>query len=70
MTTKPTRRDVAVTLAASVTALAQTPAAQPPLPANPDEEFKAALATLRDNSDQLAKFPLPMSVEPAAHFKA
>ena len=69
MATKLTRREIAAALSVSVTALAQTPQA-PPLPANPDEELKAAIALIRDNSDQLAKFPLPMATEPAVHFKA
>jgi hypothetical protein len=39
------------------------------LPANADEELKASRAQLRDNADQLDKFPLPMSTEPATTFK-
>ena len=65
-----TRRELAVALATSAVLLAspqgQTP---PPLPANPDEELKAARSRLRDNSDQLDKFPLPMAAEPATTFK-
>ena len=39
------------------------------MPANPDEELKASRAQLRDNADQLDKFPLPMAAEPATTFK-
>ena len=41
----------------------------PPLPANAEEELKAARAQLRDNAGQLDKFPLPMDAEPATTFK-
>jgi hypothetical protein len=71
-TIKFTRREIATALSASATLLRQAPA--PPLPQNPppspDDELKAARDSIRQNSDQLAKFPLPMSTEPAAHFKA
>ena len=64
-----TRREIAAAaLSASTALLAQAPA--PPIPQNPDDELKAARDSLRQNSEQLAKFPLPMSTEPAAHFKA
>jgi hypothetical protein len=67
-----TRREVALALSGSAAALAQTPA--PPLPQNaplsPDDELKAARDSNHQNSEQLAKFPLPMSTEPAPHFKA
>ncbi len=62
-----TRREIATALSASAALLAQAPAL--PIPQNPDEELKAARESLRENSEQLAKFPLPMSTEPAAHFK-
>jgi hypothetical protein len=66
-----TRRELAATLATSAVVLArpQTQPDAPPLPANPDEELKASRAQLRDNADQLDKFPLPMSTEPATIFK-
>ena len=66
-----TRRELAAALSTSAVLLAR-PQAQPPtppLPANPDEELKASRAQLRDNADQLDKFPLPMSAEPATTFK-
>lgn len=64
-----TRREIATSaLSASAALLAQAPA--PPIPQNPDDELKAARESLRQNSEQLAKFPLPMYTEPAAHFKA
>ena len=62
-----TRRQLAVAVAGSATLLAQTP---PPLPANPEEEIAAIRTQLRANSELLAKFDLPISTEPAAHFKA
>jgi hypothetical protein len=68
-----TRRELAATLSTSAVLLArpQVPApTQAPLPANPADELKASEAQLRDNAGQLDKFPLPMSVEPAAIFKA
>jgi hypothetical protein len=48
--------------------LAQPPA--PPLPQTTGDELKAAENQNRQFSEQLAKFPLPMSTEPATHFKA
>jgi len=66
--TKFTRREIATALSASAVLLAQPSA--PPLPQNPEEELKAARDTIRQNSEQLAKFPLPMSTEPCVHFKA
>jgi len=65
--TKLTRRQLAAVLSAPAL-LAQTPA--PPLPQNADEELKAVRDQNRANAAQLDKFPLPMSVEPAVHFKA
>jgi hypothetical protein len=69
---KLTRRQAAAAISASVTALAQAqpPASTPRLPANPGEELQAAMSLLRDNAEQLARFPLPMSTEPAVRFKA
>jgi len=66
-----TRRELAVALSTSAVLLAQ-PQAQPApqaLPANADEELKSSRAQLRDNADQLDKFPLPMPAEPATTFK-
>ena len=65
---KLTRREIAAALSAFPTLLAQAPA--PPIPQNADDELNAARDSIRQNSEQLAKFPLPMSTEPAAHFKA
>jgi hypothetical protein len=70
-----TRRELAAALSTSAILLAQ-PQTQLPgrpqaeaLPANPDEELKTSRAQLRDNADQLGKFPLPISAEPATTFK-
>jgi hypothetical protein len=66
-----TRRELAAALSTSAVLLAR-PQASPnvqPLPTNPDEELKASRAQLRDGADQLDKFPLPMSTEPATMFK-
>jgi len=63
---KLTRRELAAAL--SVPALlAQAPA---PPPLNADEELKAVRDQNRQISEALARFPLPMATEPAAHFKA
>jgi hypothetical protein len=71
-TVKFTRREIATALSASAVLPGQTPA--PPAAQNPalspDDELKAARDTNRQNSEQLAKFPLPMSAEPATRFKA
>ena len=66
-----TRRELAAALSTSAVLLGrpQPPIAPQPLPANPDEELKASQAQLRDNADQLDKFPLPMAAEPATMFK-
>lgn len=73
-TIKLTRREIATALSASAVLLGQTPASPPPIPQNaalsPDDELKAARDTIRQNSEQLAKFPLPMTTEPATRFKA
>ena len=66
--TRFTRRALAAVLSSSAVLLAQTPA--PPLPTNADEELKAVRDTLRQNSEQLAKVEVPMSTEPAVHFRA
>jgi len=48
--------------------LAQSRAPQPPQ--TTEDELKAAENQNRQISEQLAKFPLPMTTEPATHFKA
>jgi hypothetical protein len=63
-----TRREAATALVTSATLSAQSPNAPPPQ--NSDEELQTARNSLRQNLGQLAKFPLQMSTEPAAHFKA
>jgi hypothetical protein len=67
-----TRREIAAALSTSAALLAQAPSPPPPQTAalSPDDELKAARESNRQNSEQLAKFPLPMSTEPAARFKA
>jgi hypothetical protein len=62
-----TRRELAAALGTSAVLLAQ-PQGQP-LPANANEELQAARAQLRDYAEQLDKFPLAMSAEPATTFK-
>jgi len=75
-TIKFTRREIATALSASAVLAAQPPAppsqnpAQNPEAQNPEAELKAARDTIRQNAEQLAKFPLPMSTEPAVRFKA
>jgi hypothetical protein len=67
-----TRRELAAALSTSAVLLARPQGPPPPaqaLPANPDEELKASRGQLRDNADQLDKFPLPMAAEPATTFK-
>lgn len=70
--TRLTRRQLAAALpAATLSAsalLAQAPNA--PIPQTPDEELKAAREGIQRTAEQLAKFDLPMSTEPAVHFKA
>jgi len=68
MSTKLTRRELAAVISTSAVLLAQTPA--PPLPANADDELKATRDTIRQNSELLAKVEMPMSTEPAVHFRA
>jgi hypothetical protein len=67
MPAKLTRRSFAA-LAGAAGLLGQTPP-PPPLPKNPEEELKAARETAIKNAEQLAKVELPMSTEPAFHFK-
>jgi len=68
MTRRFTRREIATALAATGALAAQS--SNPPLPQSPDEELKAARDLLRQNLDQIARFPLLMTTEPAVHFKA
>ncbi len=68
MSNKLTRRQAAIALSGSVALVAQTPSA--PIPQNPDEELKAAKESLQHAQEQLDKFNLPMSTEPAVHFRA
>jgi hypothetical protein len=68
MGVKLTRRQLAAAAISAPVLLAQNP--PPPLPQNPDEELKAARDQNRQISEALAKFPLPMTTEPATHFKA
>ena len=64
-----TRRQLVLTT--PVMMLAQTPQApRPALPQNPQEELAAAREVQHRNADQLAKVAVPMSTEPAVHFKA
>jgi hypothetical protein len=63
-----TRREIAMALSGSAALLAQT--TPPPIPQNAADELAAVREANRQNSEQLAKFPLPMSTEPAARFKA
>jgi hypothetical protein len=68
MSIKLTRRETVLGLSASAVLLGQTPA--PPLPSNPDEELKAVRDQIQQNVQQLDNVKVPMSTEPAAHFKA
>jgi len=65
---KLTRREVAATLLTAAAASGQS--LNPPLAQNAAEELEAAKAGLRQYIEQLARFPLAMSTEPAVHFKA
>jgi len=69
MTRRFTRREIAAAVASSAVLAAQSPN-PPPLPQNADEELKAARDMIRQNLEQIAKFPLLMTTEPAVHFKA
>jgi hypothetical protein len=64
---KLTRRQLTAALSTSAVLLASPQVAAPP--ANPDDELKASRTQLRDNADQLDKFPLPMATEPATTFR-
>jgi hypothetical protein len=64
-----TRRELAAALSTSAVLLAQPSPQAQPAPASSDDELKISRAQLHDNADQLDKFPLPMSTEPATVFK-
>ena len=68
-----TRRELAAGISASALLLTRPAIAQQPqvapIPASAADELKAAQAQLHDIADQLDKFPLPMSTEPAVIFK-
>jgi len=69
MTRRFTRREIAAAVAGSAVLAAQSP--NPPQPSqNPDAELTAARDMNRQNLEQIAKFPLLMTTEPAVHFKA
>ncbi len=63
MESKVTRRQLAAALASGVVLVGQTPQ-------NPEEELKAARDQCRQFGEQLGKFAIPMSTEPAFQFKA
>ncbi len=65
MSTRVTRRELAVALAVPAALLGQAV-----VPQNPDEELKAARDQVRQNGETLAKFAIPVTSEPAVHFKA
>lgn len=67
MSKKITRRALGSLMAAVAASAQQAPA---PLPSSPEEELAAARNTAKANFDQIAKVKLPMSTEPATHFKA
>jgi hypothetical protein len=66
-----TRRELAVALSTTAIAFGRPQAQAQPQPpaANSEEELKAARAEVRDNAEQLDKFALPLSAEPATTFK-
>jgi hypothetical protein len=59
---KLTRRELAAALSTSAVLLAQ-------VPPSADDELKTSIAQLRENAEQLDKFPLPMATEPATTFR-
>ena len=56
-----TRRDLALVLAVPA---ALTGQAQPPV-----DELEASRAQIRQNAERLAKVELPLTTEPAVHFR-
>jgi hypothetical protein len=61
-------------LAAAATAAAQAPAQAPPTttpaPQSGDAELEGARSQQRVRAQVIARVPLPMTTEPAFHFKA
>jgi hypothetical protein len=68
MSTKLTRREIAVALSSTALLTGQTQ--NTPSAPSPDEELKIARDANRQSAQQLAQFPLPIATEPATHFKA
>lgn len=68
MTPRVTRRQLAAALALPAVLLSQAPPIS--LPGNAGEELQAARDQLRQNGEALAKVQVPMTAEPAVHFKA
>jgi hypothetical protein len=69
MDAKLTRRQLAVALASAVPGIAQT-AAQTAAPAPAPDDYDAiSRAQIKQNTEQMAKSVLPMSVEPSFVFK-
>ena len=62
-----TRRELVLTAAAASAATPQTQ--QVPLPAKADEELQAAREQRRQAANRLGQTAVPMSTEPAVHFK-
>ena len=62
-----TRRELAALSAGALTALAQTPSAPP---GNAKDWNRIALDAHHENSEALARFQIPVSLEPAFQFKA
>ncbi len=65
MSTRVTRRELGAALAIPAVLSGQAVA-----PQNTDEELKAARDQFRQNGETLAKFAIPVTTEPAVHFKA
>ena len=65
MTRKLTRRQLVAAVAAPA-ALAQAPKASEP----PADELQAAKNRVRQDGEKLTQYQLPVSTEPAFHFKA
>jgi hypothetical protein len=64
-----TRRVLAAALSTSAVLLAQPPPQAQSAAASSEDELKISRDSLHDSADQLDKFPLPMSTEPATVFK-
>jgi len=63
------RRQLAGVILAS-TAVAQAPPPPTPAPQSGDSELEAAKSQQRVRAQIIARVPLPMTTEPAFHFKA